>query len=118
MQVWLYLHFPTLQLDALYSEQVQQPLVVVDSKRFQIVQCNFAAHEQGIRPGMGLGSASALCHSLQVHPYDEKVEQQTLLDIAQWLYMVTSDLVLFPPQGLLLKVTDMLSLYGLSLIHI
>ncbi|KFI10531.1 DNA polymerase Y family protein [Vibrio coralliilyticus] len=112
MQVWLYLYFPTLQLDALYSEQAQQPLVVVDSKRFQIVQCNFAAHEQGIRPGMGLGSASALCHSLQVHPYDEKVEQQTLLDIAQWLYMVTSDLVLFPPQGLLLKVTDMLSLYG------
>lgn len=112
MQQWIYLHFPTLQLDALYSEHTSQPLVIVDSKRFQIVQCNAAASEQGIQNGMGLGSASALCHQLQVHPYDAKVEHQTLIDIAQWLYMVTSDIALFAPQGILLKVTNMLSLYG------
>jgi len=112
MQLWIYLYFPTLQLDALYSEESQHPLVIVDSKRFQIVQCNQNATDQGIQLGMGLGSASALCHQLQVHPYDGKVEQQTLIDIAQWLYMVTSDIVLFAPQGILLKATNMLSLYG------
>lgn len=112
MQLWIYLHFPTLQLDALYAEQSKQPLIIVEDTRFKVVQCNGAAKEQGIQIGMGLGSASALCQQLQVHPYDEKVEQKTLLDIAQWLYMVTSDIVLFPPQGILLKVTDMLSLYG------
>lgn len=112
MQSWIYLHFPTLQLDALFAEQASTPLAIVEAKRFNIVQCNQSAREQGIQPGMGLGSASAMCHQLQVHPYDQNAEQQTLLDIAQWLYMVTSDICLRPPQGLLLKATDMLSLYG------
>jgi len=112
MQSWIYLHFPTLQLDALFSEQAFLPLAIVESNRFKIVQCNDIAREQGVQTGMGLGSASAMCHQLQVHPYDQKIEQQTLLDIAQWLYMVTSDICLFPPQGILLKVTNMLSLYG------
>ncbi|MCY9802022.1 DNA polymerase Y family protein [Vibrio scophthalmi] len=112
MQLWLYLHFPTLQLDALFAEQNGQAMVIVDGQHFQIVQVNPVALELGIKAGMGLGSASALCHELQVHPYDAKQEQQTLVDIAQWLYLVTSDIVLLPPQGLLLKVTDMLCLYG------
>ncbi|KJY83475.1 nucleotidyltransferase [Vibrio galatheae] len=112
MQSWLYLHFPTLQLDALFSEQASLPLAIVESKRFKIVQCNDMAREQGVQVGMGLGSASTMCHQLQIHPYDKKVEHTTLHNIAQWLYMVTSDICLFPPQGILLKVTNMLSLYG------
>ncbi|MCG9725751.1 Y-family DNA polymerase [Vibrio brasiliensis] len=112
MQSWIYLHFPTLQLDALFAEQTSLPLAIVESGHFKVIQCNLAAREEGIETGMGLGSASALCHQLQVHPYDPEIEQQTLLNIAQWLYMVTSDICLFPPQGVLLKVTDMLSLYG------
>ncbi|MGF1908257.1 DNA polymerase Y family protein [Vibrio kasasachensis] len=117
MQLWLYLHFPTLQLDALFSETslshlAEQPIVIVDGQHFQIVQANQHALKLGIQLGMGLGSASALCHELQVHPYQQKLEQQTLTDIAQWLYIVTSDIVLLPPQGILLKVSDMLCLYG------
>lgn len=112
MQSWIYLHFPTLQLDALFAEQACLPLAIVEPSHFKVVQCNVTARKEGIQLGMGLGSASALCHQLQVHPYDPKVEQQTLIHIAQWLYMVTSDICLFPPQGILLKVTDMLSLYG------
>ncbi|MEF1255099.1 Y-family DNA polymerase [Vibrio sp. M260112] len=112
MQSWIYLHFPTLQLDALFAENSASPLAIVESSHFKVVQCNQAALDEGIQLGMGLGSASALCQKLQVHPYDPKIEQQTLLNIAQWLYMVTSDICLFPPQGVLLKVTDMLSLYG------
>ncbi|TFH93660.1 Y-family DNA polymerase [Vibrio ouci] len=112
MQSWIYLHFPSLQSDGLFSEHTALPLAIVESKRFKVVQHNMTAHEQGIEIGMGLGTASALCHQLQVHPYDEDVEQQALMNIAQWLYMVTSDICLIPPQGILLKVTNMLSLYG------
>ncbi|NVD07016.1 DNA polymerase Y family protein [Vibrio sp. JPW-9-11-11] len=112
MHSWIYLHFATLQLDALFTEQQNLPIAIVDNQQFRIVQCNLLAQQQGIQVGMGLGSASALCHNLQVHPYDAETEQQTLLNIAQWLYMVTSDIGLFPPQGVLLKVTNMLSLYG------
>ena len=112
MQSWLpYLHFPSLQLDASFSEQIEKPLAIVDSTRFKIVQCNTAAKSQGIEVGMGLGSASTLCSQLQVHPYNIDTERKALLNAAQWLYMVTSDISLFPPQGLLLKVTDMLTLY-------
>ncbi len=39
------------------------------------------------------------------------MEASRLSDIAQWLYMITSDICLFPPNGLLIKVTNMLSLY-------
>lgn len=112
MHSWIYLHFATLQLDALFTDQHHLPIAIVDNHRFTIVQCNPSAQQQGIQVGMGLGSASALCHNLQVHPYDAEAEQQTLLNIAQWLYMVTSDISVFPPQGVLLKVTNMLSLYG------
>lgn len=112
MHLWLYLHFPTLQLDAIFSEQQAQPIVIVEGKLFRIVQANSVALKQGIKTDMGLGSASALCQQLQVHPYDEKLERQTLTDIAQWLYLVTSDIALLPPQGILLKVSGMLCLYG------
>lgn len=112
MQSWLFLHFPNLQLDALFSQQTDLAITIVDNKRFTVKQCNQLAASQGIKLGMGLGSASALCQDLQVHPYDAIVEQQTLSHIAQWLYSVTSDICLYPPQSLLLKVTDMLSLYG------
>lgn len=112
MQLWIYLHFPSLQLDSLFSHASPSPLVIVNGRKYLIQQANSKALEQGIHLGMGLGSAAALCSELQVHPYDEKVEERALLDIAQWLYVVTSDIVLLPPNGVLLKATNMLTLYG------
>ncbi|SEG40037.1 Y-family DNA polymerase [Vibrio hangzhouensis] len=113
MLLWLYLHFPTLQLDTLFhSEKTDEvAIAIVDGHRHEVVQVSPFALSQGVNVGMGLGSAAALCQELQVHPYDEKVEVNRLHDIAQWLYMVTSDICLCPPNGLLLKVTNMLSLY-------
>ncbi len=110
MALWIYLHFPALQLDSLYTEQ-SQPLVIVDGRDNHIVQANTQALEQGIKLGMGIGSAASLCRELQVQPYNEDVEVKAIEQIAQWLYLVTSDIVLRPPQGLLLKITNMLSLY-------
>ncbi len=112
MALWLYLHFPNLQLDKLFCDHQQTPLAVVDPQTHRLVQINQAAKQQGLTPGAGLGSAAAICHELQVHPYDPEIEEHALLEIAQWLYNVTSDISLFPPQGLLLNVTNMLSLYG------
>jgi protein ImuB len=111
MPLWLYIDFPYLQLDTLFSDQSNQPLVVVEGKGAMITQANQAAFEQGIALGMGIGSASAMCAHLQVHPYQQDVEEQRLRDVAQWLYLITSDIVLFPPRGILLRVSNMLSLY-------
>ncbi|USD59424.1 DNA polymerase Y family protein [Vibrio sp. SCSIO 43140] len=125
MLLWLYLHFPTLQLDTLFaghreendtsseptSEEEALAVAIVDGRKHEVVQANACALEQGVTLGMGLGSAAALCQDLQVHPYDNDVETRRLHDIAQWLYMITSDICLCPPNGLLIKVTNMLSLY-------
>lgn len=111
MTLWIYLHFPALQLDTLYAEH-EYPLVIIEGRDNHVVQASTCALKQGITIGMGLGSAASMCSDLQVHPYDENVENQTIEEIAQWLYLVTSDIVLLPPKGILLRVTNMLSLYS------
>ncbi|MGL6258913.1 Y-family DNA polymerase [Vibrio sp. WXL210] len=126
MSAWIYLHFPRLQLDSLFTELHQSnaseepsaditdelATIVVDTRHHHIVQMDDKAADYGISLGMGLGSASALCSALNVHPYDETIEQHQLDTIAQWLYLVTSDMVLYPPNGLLLKASHMLALYS------
>ena len=117
--LWLYLHFPSLQLDTLFSssesgsnkESHEQPIIIVDEKDHRVLQANQAALESGIALGMGLGSAAALCHHLHVHPYSIELEKNKLKEIAQWAYLVTSDMTLLPPNGLLIKASNMLSLY-------
>ena len=114
MTLWLYLYFPCLQLDTLYSQQPEssddvQPIAIVD--KHQIVQLNNAATELGIEVGMGLATAASLCHNLQVIPYQQEIEETKLNEIAQWLYLKAADITLFSPKGLLLKVSNMLTLY-------
>ncbi|MEZ8657700.1 DNA polymerase Y family protein [Vibrio cyclitrophicus] len=117
--LWLYLHFPSLQLDTLFNsnelgsskDSREQPIIIVDEKDHHVLQANPAALESGITLGMGLGSAAALCHNLHVHPYIIELEKNKLKEIAQWAYLVTSDMALLPPNGLLIKASNMLSLY-------
>ncbi|QIA63718.1 DNA polymerase Y family protein [Vibrio astriarenae] len=115
MSLWIYLHFPCLQLNTLFtdqSENEEQATIIVDTRQHCVVQANSLALEHGVKLGMGLGSASALCAQLNVHPYDEKIEVQRLNQVAQWLYLVTSDIALYAPNGLLLKASNMLTLYS------
>ncbi|WP_210473278.1 Y-family DNA polymerase [Vibrio crassostreae] len=117
--LWLYIHFPSLQLDTLFNsnelgsseDSREQPIIIVDEKDHRVLQANPAALQSGISPGMGLGSAAALCHNLHVHPYNIELEKSKLKEIAQWAYLVTSDMALLPPSGLLIKASNMLSLY-------
>ncbi|MDF2179298.1 DNA polymerase Y family protein [Aliiglaciecola sp. CAU 1673] len=117
MQVlWLYLDFLSLQLDSLYqarqSEDNNVPIVLLDKHDNLVVQLNSAAQACGIRKGMGLGSAAALHRELQVMEYRREVEVVKLEEIARWLYTCTSDISFWPPNGLLLRIQNMLSMYG------
>ncbi|WAJ69886.1 Y-family DNA polymerase [Catenovulum adriaticum] len=111
MRLWLYLHFPALQLNTLLTELKEQPIAIVQGQKNQLVQLNQAAQNAGLKKGMGLGSAAALCRELKVYPYDDEKQKKELIQIAQWLYWVTADISLSPPNGLLLKVSAMLELY-------
>ncbi len=115
---WLYLHFPSLQLDALQkSAAVQEenatlPIVILDKNKNEVCQLNALALEKGLSLGMGLATAALLSPDLIVVPYHQKGEEKTLSEIAEALYNTTSDITLFPPNGVLLRIHNMLSLYG------
>ncbi|WP_371185245.1 DNA polymerase Y family protein [Thalassotalea maritima] len=111
MTLWLYLHFPSLQLDSLYANNEQTPIIIVDEKKYHVLQANNMAHEKGIQLGMGLGSAATLAQNLQVIPYNRDLEYQRLTRIARWLYLLSADICVYPPDGILLKVSNMLTLY-------
>lgn len=119
--LWLYIDFPSLQLDCLQASKNDcikkngtadlTAIVIVDAKKNCIVQLNTPAFEQGIRLGMGLAMASSLAAKLCVLPYKKSAEEACLVTLAEQLYSVTANIALFPPHGLALQVDDMLKLY-------
>ena len=111
MTLWLYLHFPRLQLDSLYQADNQAPIIVVDGHQHSVVQCNDKAMDAGIRPGMGLATAASLHRELEVLEYQPALERDKLTELAQQLYQLTCDISLMPPNGLLLRISNMLALY-------
>tara|TARA_B110000090_G_scaffold61432_1_gene70385 strand:- start:67 stop:1473 length:1407 start_codon:yes stop_codon:yes gene_type:complete len=111
---WLYLYFPSLQLDSLLHQQAYHQACVLVHKN-KVVQANPEARQLGIKIGAGLAQAALLCAQLKVIAYDSKQEQRLLAQLARRLYQTSATLYLDPPQGLLLQTSDMLRLYdGLS----
>ncbi len=110
--LWLYLHFPHLLLDSQATSSTEKPAVIVNTHSNRVVQCNEAAIRQGITLDMRMASAALMVNDLVIHPYDESNEIKQLEQLADWLYLVTSDICLHKPQGLLLRVTPMLTLCG------
>ncbi|MDP2715931.1 DNA polymerase Y family protein [Rheinheimera sp.] len=111
MALYLYLHFPALQCDSLTdSGQQSLPVAVVDAQH-SIVQLNAQAAAQGVQLQMSLATAAALCHNLQLIPYQREQQQAVLLSVAQQLYQVSGEIAPDPPAGLYLRVCNMLQLY-------
>lgn len=118
MDLWLYLHFPALQLDSMLPQTETQredfriaPVIVVDGQQNSVVQLNSAAQERGIATGMGLATAASLCRDLQVLPYRPEQERAKLREVAHWLYDVSAEIALREPCGLILRVSRMLNYY-------
>jgi len=130
MALWLYLHFPALQLDSLFqpagqhaqpnacnnashsAAEVTPAVCLLDTHSLLIKQLNTAAALHGIKTGMTLSMACALCHDLQVLPYQAEQELLYLQQIAALLYQISADIALDPPCALWLRIEPMLALYG------
>jgi len=123
--LWIYLYLPNLQLniqqahaEALSATDKQTTLkgsdaqIVYHPKLNQVLQLNQSAEKLGIKKGMGLASASIICGHLVVSEYKEEIALQALQELANELYLVTSDIVIDEPSGLFLRAQNMLRLYG------
>jgi protein ImuB len=120
--LWIYLHFSRLQLDVIeHSHSANntpanktdtRARAIYEVQNNQIVQVNQAAQSRGIKVGMGLASASLLYQDLSVHEYRPELESNALEHLANALYLVSADIVLSPPKGIVLRAQNMLKLYG------
>ncbi|WP_019677350.1 Y-family DNA polymerase [Arsukibacterium perlucidum] len=113
MALFLYLHFPALQLDHLQqsAENSQHLAIALVDQQHQLLQLNNAALTAGLKLQMGLASAAALCPELQLLPYQPEQQAKVLKSVAQQLYQLSGDIALDLPSGLILRLDGMLRLY-------
>ena len=90
---WLYLYFPSLQLDSLLHQQAYHQACVLVHKN-QVVQSNPEARQLGIKIGTGLAQAALLCAHIKLIAYQAKQEQRLLSQLAQRLYQTSATLYL------------------------
>jgi protein ImuB len=111
---WLAVHLPALPLEVLGLGCADStPLAVSISRRGErILRCNPAAAACGVRPGLGVGAARALCAGLRVLPHRPDAEREALERLAAWSLGFTPQVSLAPPRALLLEVAGSLGLFG------
>lgn len=110
--LWLYLHFPHLLLDHLArSQETPAAMVTVASTSQQVLQVCPLAQQQGVQAGMRLKTALALTPELGIVHTNSTREAELLEQQACWLYHYAAQIVLYPPDGLLLEASSLLRLY-------
>ena len=111
---WLAVHLPALPLEVLGLGCADPtPLAVSISRRGErVLRCNPAAAACGIRPGLGVSAARALCTGLRVLPQRPDAEREALGRLAAWSLSFTPQVSLAPPRALLLEVAGSLGLFG------
>lgn len=111
--LWLHLHFPHLLLDHLRRSREEATAMVTVAGHSQVVlQACPMAQQQGIQAGMRLKTALALTPELAIIHADSARERSILEQQARWLYRHVAQIVLNPPDGILLEINSLLRLYG------
>ena len=111
--LWVYLHFHQLYLDnaACQPEAVDHPVVVYQASQNRVLQCNPSAEKAGLRCDMGMAQAAALCPELTILDYHKEHEVLRLQALANRLYLLVADIVLFEPQGLAIRLDPLIRYY-------
>jgi protein ImuB len=112
--LWLALYLPQLPLEVFVrGRQCAGALAVVEASggRELVSRCNAAAQADGVRPGLALPAALALCAGLAVQRRDRARERQALEELAVWAYQF-SPRISFEPSLLLLEVGASRRLFG------
>jgi protein ImuB len=115
--LWACLRFPRLALDAIRIGEPpddEKPFAVIDgpTQRRHIVLANAEAKRAGVRPGLALAAAHALCPGLSIASRDEGAERQVIDTVAVWAYRFSADVSIAGPDAVVLEVGASLTLFG------
>jgi len=113
--LWAGLYCPALPLSAVWKSAPGTGPVAVHHHRHgqvRIFQVGRIARQHGVRPGQGLNQALALLPQLQSRPRNPAMEQRALEQIALAAYNHSHQVVLAPPDTVLLEIAGSQRLRG------
>ncbi len=112
--LWLAVHLPHLALEVFPRETATGPWAVYHGpdNRPLVFARNRAAARSGIRPGMPLGAARALCAELHACRRELDAERAALDALALWALQFSSAVHRRAEEGLLLEIGGSLRLFG------
>lgn len=114
--LWACLHLPHLAIDAVLRrvEDPHHPLALATgpAQLRSLHAVNEAAIEAGVKPGMRLTAAHALCADLALHEYDPKAESHSHRFLAAWAYRHSSLVSRQWPGAIVLEASASFRLFG------
>ncbi len=117
-EIWLYLHFPLLAIDAEFKEskerlsQYPQAVITQGQKTQYIYCCNDAAKQFGIQAQMSLSTAITLCPELQMRIRNNKKERLYFEQLTFIAYNFSPELIIYQNIGLSIELSNCKKLYG------
>ena len=112
--LWLACYFPKIALESIAEyDRESVAVAIVQLKGCDIVHtCSPMAEKAGIKKGMKLGSAYALCSALSVYPIDKTTQQKKLKALATAMQQFTSRVSLCSTNALLLEIGGSVTYFG------
>ena len=113
-ELWLALYFPRIALETVVGDpQGQVAAVTVRQRGRDVVHtATRDAEKAGVRRGMPLASARALCPALQVAALDRAAQRRRLAQLARVMQRFTPRIALCGGNALLLEVRGSLTYFG------
>ena len=112
MILWTAIHLPDFALQVFLRGAEQRAPFAVTGPRGIVLACNPDAENSGIRAGMKLSAAQALCPALETRERDLKAEFHALSSLAQWCGQWASTISLAPPHGVLVETGGSVKFFG------
>lgn len=113
---WVCIGLPQLALDKRQREvaDTTQPLALLSGpvQRRIVHVANIAAQQHGVRAGLSLANAQALCPGLQWHPFDPVATEQLRQRIAAWAYRFSAQVTTDFPDAVVLEIGRSRRLFG------
>jgi protein ImuB len=116
--LWACLRFPLLALDVVRADADDAarhaPFAVIEGplQRRHVVRADAKARHAGVRSGLALTAARALCPALQTTLRDPAAEQQALEAIAAFAYRFSAEVSIAAPDSVFLEIGASLGLFG------